>query len=212
MKRILIPLLLAPGVAIAGLVIVDQVPAAEKTKQTVVLLALQEVAKGTPKTIQSAPVGLIVPADIVPLSPTLTIKKGRPVRTVDVPENKTNLVGLAASLLGKSVIGKTNTSIVDATSQYKEAPPVQSLQAWQITLADSSVRGLLERWCKESGYQLLWEVSVDLQIGASATVTGTFEEALNSLLASLTNSEYPVEAMVYDNRVVRIVKHIPKNI
>ena len=89
--------------------------------------------------------------------------------------------------------------------------PAQPVKVWKINLTDKSVRALLDRWCKEEGYQLLWEISVDLELGATADISGTFEEALNSVLASLSTSDYPVEAMMYENRVVRVVKHIPGN-
>lgn len=82
MKRLLIPLLLAPGVAMAGLVIVDQVPAAEKAKQ---LLAAQkmQLASIKPTVIGQAvagpvPTAAIVPVEVVP-APKWTIEKGQPI-------------------------------------------------------------------------------------------------------------------------------------
>ena len=53
----------------------------------------------------------------------------------------------------------------------------------------------------------MWEIPVDLQIGTTAQISGSFHDALNSLLASLNTSDYPVEALIYENRVIRIVKH-----
>lgn len=87
----------------------------------------------------------------------------------------------------------------------KKAPPT-----WAISVADKSVRGVLERWSKTAGYQLLWEVPVDLEVKANATMTGSYEDALNAVLSSLANSDYPVEAMIYENHAVRVVKRIPK--
>jgi type IV pili sensor histidine kinase/response regulator len=91
-----------------------------------------------------------------------------------------------------------------AASALKPAP------TWAILVSDKSVRGVLERWSKTAGYQLLWEVPVDLELNANATLTGTYEEALNAVLASLATSDYPVEAMIYENRAVRVVKRAPK--
>jgi len=87
----------------------------------------------------------------------------------------------------------------------------KSAQTWTITVGDKSVRSLLERWAKTSGHQLLWDLPVDLELNANATISGTFEDALNSVLASLAHSEYPIEAMIYDNGVVRMVKRISKD-
>jgi hypothetical protein len=85
------------------------------------------------------------------------------------------------------------------------------VQTWSITAADRSVRTLLERWAKIGGYQLLWEIPVDLELNANASMTGSFEDALTGVLASLKNSEYPIEAILYDNNVVRMVKRTPRN-
>jgi len=85
------------------------------------------------------------------------------------------------------------------------------VQTWSVTVADRSVRSLLERWAKVGGYQVLWEIPVDLELNANATMTGSFEDALTSVLASLKNSEYPIEAIIYDNNVVRMVKRSPRN-
>lgn len=95
----------------------------------------------------------------------------------------------------------------------KTAPVVAPKAAeptWTISVGDKSVRGVLERWSKSAGYQLLWEVPVDLELNANATLTGSFEDALNAVLTSLASSDYPVEAMIYENRAVRVVKRIPK--
>lgn len=85
------------------------------------------------------------------------------------------------------------------------------VQTWSVTVADRSVRALLERWAKVANYQILWEIPVDLELNANASMTGSFEDALSALLASLKNSEYPIEAIIYDNNVVRMVKRTPRN-
>lgn len=85
------------------------------------------------------------------------------------------------------------------------------VQTWSVTVADRSVRTLLERWAKTAGYQMSWEIPVDLELNANANMTGSFEDALTAVLASLKNSEYPIEAIIYDNNVVRMVKRTPKN-
>ncbi len=128
------------------------------------------------------------------------------------PVVQPNAVSLAASLAPEeTVVGPQPAKNVDTGIPSENPQPLAPAREWKIALSDKSVRGLLERWSKEDNYQLLWEISVDLQIGASATISGTFEDALASVLTSLSNSEYPVEAMIYDNRVVRVVKQTPRN-
>ena len=131
--------------------------------------------------------------------------------------NPKESVSLASSLgAGETVIaapsGKPVVSKTEPVTQPAEPSPAQE---WKITSADKNVRTLLERWskeAKEARYQILWEVPRDLELGAITSVSGTFEDALDSVLLSLVDSEYPIEAVMYDgNNVVRIVKHIPGN-
>lgn len=105
-------------------------------------------------------------------------------------------------------------SVATAEKADKDVAEVPFVQQWKITNADKNVRILLERWskeAKEARYQIIWEIPRDLELGAIATVSGTFEDALESVLISLVDSEYPIEALMYDNNAVRIVKHIPEN-
>lgn len=109
------------------------------------------------------------------------------------------------------VVSASQTSNV---SEIKTKPLVVAptpVKTWSVSVGDKSVRSLLERWTKSDGYQLVWEISVDLELNANATMTGSFEDALSSVLASLKNSDYPIEAMIYDNKVVRMVKRTPRN-
>lgn len=143
------------------------------------------------------------------------------VRAVPVAQSvspKEEVVAMTTATAGK--LAATPVQVASPAPSVAASPaavvtqpvpaPAAPLPTWSITVADKSVRGLLERWSKTSGYQLLWEVPVDLELNANATLTGSYEDALNSVLASLANSAYPVEAMIYDNRAVRVVKRIPK--
>ena len=80
-------------------------------------------------------------------------------------------------------------------------PPI-----WRMDVADKSIRSVLERWAKQAGWQLVWEVPVDFGVDASATLHGTFEEALQSVIDALAGSSTPIQAVLYrGNKVLRIV-------
>ncbi len=76
MKRLLIPLLFAPCVAMAGLVIVPQVPAAEKARLAAQKLQLAQLQQASSKQ----PAAAIVPVEVI-ASPKWTIDKGQPIHT-----------------------------------------------------------------------------------------------------------------------------------
>lgn len=117
---------------------------------------------------------------------------------------------VASSAAGSAVV-KPITAAAATSANTVTTVVSKPVQTWSVTVADRSVRALLERWAKVASYQVLWEIPVDLELNANATLTGSFEDALSALLASLKNSEYPIEAIIYDNNVVRMVKRTPRN-
>lgn len=83
-------------------------------------------------------------------------------------------------------------------------PPART---WRIELSDRTVRGALTRWTQEAGWRLIWEAPVDFAVDAPATLTGTFDEALQSVIGALSATDAPVQAILYrGNKVLRIVE------
>ena len=80
------------------------------------------------------------------------------------------------------------------------------VHTWRLELSDHTVKTALTRWAKEAGWQLVWDAPVDFGIDASATVTGSFEDALQSVVQALQKTETPIQAILYrGNKVLRIV-------
>lgn len=79
------------------------------------------------------------------------------------------------------------------------------IAVWDLRQSDGSVRNALARWAKEAGWQFIWAVPTDFSIDASATIHGTFEQALHSVVDALSHSEVPIQALMYKgNHVLRI--------
>lgn len=79
------------------------------------------------------------------------------------------------------------------------------ITVWDLRQSDGSVRNALARWAKEAGWQFIWAVPTDFSIDASATIHGTFEQALHSVVDALEHSEVPIQALMYKgNHVLRI--------
>ncbi|RQR49524.1 hypothetical protein DIE21_19855 [Burkholderia sp. Bp9140] len=73
-------------------------------------------------------------------------------------------------------------------------------------LADHTMRSALARWAQAVGWQLVWEAPGDFGIDAEASVTGTFDDALRSVVGALAHSNAPIQAILYrGNKVLRIV-------
>ena len=87
------------------------------------------------------------------------------------------------------------------------APQAEPSQVWQIQLADRTLKGALTRWARHAGWQLVWEAPVDFSIDATASVEGSFDDALRAVIGSLSHSDTPIQAILYHgNKVVRIVE------
>lgn len=151
----------------------------------------------------------------------VVVQIDQPGHRVQINERATAAAAVAATGVASSpavaspaaagAILKPVTAVAATSGNAVTTVVSKPVQTWSVTLADHSVRSLLERWARVAGYQVLWEIPVDLELNANATLTGTFEDALSALLASLKNSEYPIEAIIYDNNVVRMVKRTPRN-
>jgi hypothetical protein len=98
-------------------------------------------------------------------------------------------------------------STASTASSVPAVPPPPPLPTWRIELSDRTVRAALTRWAQQAGWQLIWEAPVDFSVDAPAAVTGTFDQALQSVVAALANSNAPVQAILYrGNKVLRIVE------
>lgn len=103
----------------------------------------------------------------------------------------------------------SSTSTVASAPPAPSAPPVpppEPVRTWQLALADHTVKNALTRWAKDGGWQLIWDVPIDFGVDADATITGTFEQALQSVVHALEKSDTPIQAVLYKgNKVLRIV-------
>lgn len=85
-------------------------------------------------------------------------------------------------------------------------PERDARRTWRIELSDRTMRTALARWAQAAGWQLVWEAPADFGIDAEASVTGTFDDALRSVVGALAHSNAPIQAILYrGNKVLRIV-------
>ena len=72
--------------------------------------------------------------------------------------------------------------------------------------SDGSVRNTLARWAREEDWQFIWDVPTDFAVDATATIHGTLSEALSQVVNALSNSQVPIQVVLYErNRVLRVV-------
>ncbi|WGS47809.1 toxin co-regulated pilus biosynthesis Q family protein (plasmid) [Burkholderia sp. JSH-S8] len=147
------------------------------------LLATDCAASGMPAGTEPAPAGPFAERfDHAPL----TAQRGDVLRAAQPPQAPAGVTPVAAA--------------------RPVPPPVANLPAWDVRASDGTIRGVLSRWARTAGWQLVWDAPVDFSIDAQATLRGSFEDALQALVASLGRTSTPIQAILYQgNHVLRVV-------
>ncbi|WP_256081772.1 TcpQ domain-containing protein [Massilia sp. YIM B04103] len=102
---------------------------------------------------------------------------------------------------------KARATAVAAVPAPVPVPAVRAAQdAWDISPSDLTLNAALARWAAAAGWQLLWELPVDYAVQVRTTVSGSFEDAVGTVITSLDSAEMPMKAVFYKgNKVLRIM-------
>lgn len=111
----------------------------------------------------------------------------------------------AASALSAAPVAAPATTPVAA-----QATAAASSSTWRVEVADMNVRRVIERWSRSAGMQVIYEATKDVDIGAAAAFSGTYEHALQQLLAAIETSEMPLRACLYANAVARVIPRLQR--
>ncbi|KVM86792.1 toxin co-regulated pilus biosynthesis Q family protein [Burkholderia stagnalis] len=156
------------------------------------LLATDCAASGTPAGTEPAPASPFAERfDHAPL----TAQRG------DVPRVAQAQAQTQTQAQAQALAGAT-----PAAAARPVPAPVANLPTWDVRASDGTIRGVLSRWARTAGWQLVWDAPVDFSIDAQATLRGSFEDALQALVASLGRTSTPIQAILYQgNHVLRVV-------
>lgn len=112
----------------------------------------------------------------------------------------------AAATAGQPPVADMPAADMPVTDMPVTDVPFRTLPAWDVRVSDGTIRGVLSRWANTAGWQLVWDAPVDFSIDAQATLRGSFEDALQALVASLGRTSTPIQAILYrGNHVLRVV-------
>ncbi len=93
----------------------------------------------------------------------------------------------------------------EVTTKSNNAAAKPKKQYWDLVLSDNNLETALNRWASKAGYQpIVWDLQEEIPINSSARFEGSFEEALDAVIQSLRNTDFPLKAKYYSNKVVRI--------
>ncbi|CAB3772187.1 toxin co-regulated pilus biosynthesis Q family protein [Paraburkholderia humisilvae] len=156
-------------------------PAALPTVASGAVAANAASASASAKTIAQAPLEASHPASVPPVA-------GAP--------------GMPLSIASPTPASASAASTVAPAASA--TPPERTV--WELRRSDGSVRDVLARWASEAGWQFIWDVPTDFTIDATATIHGTFQQALQEVANALRHSQVPIQMVMYQgNRVLRVI-------
>lgn len=131
----------------------------------------------------------------------------------DIFNGKARLVAMA-TMLGLSPLclaqagGRSPATPLDGFDKVVAdgASLVAPSQTYQALVSDKSFRGTLERWSRNSGWHLSWELDSEYAFNFEARFEGDFLKAVDGVCANLNASGVSARAIAYEgNKVIRIV-------
>jgi hypothetical protein len=87
-------------------------------------------------------------------------------------------------------------------------PEEQSAQ-WEIQRLDKTLSTVMARWSQKAGWQLVWDAERDFPIENHIMLEGTFVQVVQTVMDSLNDSDYPLQAALNPStRVIRITRYL----
>lgn len=94
------------------------------------------------------------------------------------------------------------SSGADAMQRLDLLGPVQT---WTLRTEERRLSQALQRWCSLAGWQLVWDAERDFPIEVEVQMHGQLSSALEWVMKSLQESDYPLQAVMNaQTRVLRV--------
>jgi hypothetical protein len=111
---------------------------------------------------------------------------------------------------GNGVIYAQNQFNEPNVTYGKANPAMSASRLFDIRLEDETLYLALRRWSAESMFQLVWNAGKDFPAHKTRYIAGSFEQAVEYVMADTASSAYPLHACAYPNRVMRVL-HISQS-
>jgi hypothetical protein len=90
-------------------------------------------------------------------------------------------------------------------SNTEEKKDISSVHRFEITQDDETLSIAFKRWSAQEGYQLIWDTDKDFTAVQAVYPLSTIEDAVLHVMKDIENSDYPLHACIYHNKVLRII-------
>jgi hypothetical protein len=76
---------------------------------------------------------------------------------------------------------------------------------FEIKSEDETLSITFKRWSTQEGYQLVWDADKDFPTFETIYDQTNFEDTIYQVMSDIENSDYPLHACMYKNKVLRII-------
>jgi hypothetical protein len=76
---------------------------------------------------------------------------------------------------------------------------------FEVTKDDETLSIALKRWSTQEGYQLVWDAAKDFPAIQTVYESSNIENVILKVMKDIENTDYPLHACIYKNKVLRIV-------
>ena len=83
--------------------------------------------------------------------------------------------------------------------------PQNKENRFEVTQDDETLSIALKRWSTQEGYQLVWDAVKDFPAIQTIYESNTMEDVVLKVMKDIENTDYPLHACIYKNRVLRII-------
>jgi len=98
----------------------------------------------------------------------------------------------------------SNLSKLEGSSPPLKLPPNAS-NRFEVPQEDETLSIAFKRWSTQEGYQLIWDAEKDFAAIQTVYPLESLEEAIFHVMKDIENSDYPLHACIYKNKVLRII-------
>jgi len=112
----------------------------------------------------------------------------------------------ATDVVARSEVRSATPNDKKGVETFAVTATAEANKVWEVRISDGTIYGTLKRWTRDAGMELVWETdNNDMRLGAKATYTKSFDEAVFELMKSVEHAPYPMRACIYENNAVRVI-------
>lgn len=182
-------------------------------------VAAQLVSAGVPRaliTVMTTESLIPLPQAGITTGATVTVREAGAVAGtqafIDTAQvTDANLSALAATLSARRMSAAQAAKEVEAVRNATSAHFVQPISGfqeaqisrWQMRAMDVNVRGVLQRWANEAGWQLIWKNGPEIKVSGNAElVRDGFVSATDYVISQARSYGHRIRAHAYNNKVM----------